>query len=162
MKSDVILINNKGGGTDLALEQVKRSAAYRELDHNKSIQLQLLAEETLSMARIVTGELEATFWVESEGLQFEIHLSTKTIMDKTKRQQLLEVASSRKNEITKSFLGRLRDSFEEALLSDSDREFNAIPDEILADMPNRPIEDLDWDGYERSVLMKLAEYFGVE
>ena len=114
------------------------------------------------MARIVTGELEATFWVESEGLQFEIHLSTKTIMDKTKRQQLLEVASSRKNEITKSFLGRLRDSFEEALLSDSDREFNAIPDEILADMPNRPIEDLDWDGYERSVLMKLAEYFGVE
>ena len=27
MKSDVILINNKGGGTDLALEQVKRSAA---------------------------------------------------------------------------------------------------------------------------------------
>ena len=54
MKSDIIMIDNQGNGLDNALKETKKAAAYRELDARQTVQLQLLTEETLSMARSVT------------------------------------------------------------------------------------------------------------
>ena len=78
-------------------------------------------------------------------------------MDAAKREKLLSAATSRKNEITKSFLGKLRDSFEQAMLSDGEREYYEITAEVMSDISNRTIVDPEWDGYERSVLIKLAD-----
>ena len=102
----------------------------------------------------MTGELEATFWLESMGKHYELHLSTKTVMDREKRDHLLASASSGKNEAAGTFLEKLRDAFEEAMVSDVDY---SIPDIAMDDMVNRNIEIPEWDEYEQSILRRVAD-----
>ena len=159
MKSDIITIDNQSHGFDEALEQTKKSADFRGISHLQAIQLQLMTEEMLSMARGITGEMQASFWIETEGRTFDLHMSTKTVMDKEKRALLLSAATSGKNEAAKSFLGAIRDSFEHAMAADVDHSGEALPDDLLSDLPNHVIECLDpeWDRYEQSTLKRLAE-----
>ena len=154
MKSDVIKIDNSGNGFQDALIQTTKSAQFRNLSHKETLQLRLCAEEMLSLARSVTGELQASFWVESAGKQFDIHLSTKTVMDREKRENLLASATTRKNEAAATFLGKLRDAFEQAMLSDVTY---SIPEDALDDLANHPIEIPEWDEYEQSILRKVAD-----
>ena len=157
MKSDIFHIDNRGVGFDSALAQVDKVAQFRDLGEKEALRLRICAEEMLGLARSVTGEMEADFWLESEGKRFDLHMGTKTVMDKEKRRQLLSAASSRKNEAAKSFLGRLRDAFEEALLSEPDYSAGELPDEVAKDICYYHPEDPDWDGYEQSILSKLAD-----
>ena len=154
MESDIIQIDNLGNGFEQAVEETKRVAQFRGLDHKKSLRLQLCTEEMLSMAHTVTGEMQASFWVESAGKQFDMHLSTKTVMDREKRENLLASATSRKNEAATTFLGKLRDAFEQAMLSDVTY---SIPEDALDDLANHPIEIPEWDEYEQSILRKVAD-----
>ena len=154
MKSDVIKIDNSGKGFQDALIQTTKSAQFRNLSHKETLQLRLCAEEMLSLARSVTGEMQASFWVESTGKQFDMHLSTKTVMDREKRENLLASATSRKNEAAATFLGKLRDAFEQAMLSDVTY---SIPEDALDDLANHPIEIPEWDEYEQSILRKVAD-----
>ena len=55
MKSDVILIDNRGNGFAEALKQTGKVAEYRGISPKNTTRLQLMAEEMLSMARSVTG-----------------------------------------------------------------------------------------------------------
>ena len=157
MKSDVILIDNQGKGFDEAVQQTKKVAEFRGITPKEAVRLQLMAEEMLSMARSVTGEMQASFWIESEGPAFELHMTTKTIMDKEKRYLLISSSSSRKNEAANSFLGRLRDAFEEAMTADIDHDYFDLPVELQADLSGRAIETPEWDHYEQSVLLRLAD-----
>ena len=154
MKSDVIKIDNSGNGFQDALIQTTKSAQFRNLSHKETLQLRLCAEEMLSLARSVTGEMQASFWVESAGKQFDMHLSTKTVMEREKRENLLASATSRKNEAATTFLGKLRDAFEQAMLSDVTY---SIPEDALDDLANHPIEIPEWDEYEQSILRKVAD-----
>lgn len=154
MKSDVIKIDNSGNGFQDALIQTTKSAQFRNLSHKETLQLRLCAEEMLSLARSVTGEMQASFWVESTGKQFDMHLSTKTVMDREKRENLLASATTRKNEAAATFLGKLRDAFEQAMLSDVTY---SIPEDALDDLANHPIEIPEWDEYEQSILRKVAD-----
>ena len=157
MKSDVILIDNQGNGFDEALKQTSKVAEYRGISPKDTTRLQLMTEEMLSMARSVTGEMQASFWIDSEGTAFELHMTTKTVMDKEKRYLLISSSTSRKNEAAKSFLGKLRDAFEEAMIADADHEYFDLPVELQADLAGRPIESPEWDRYEQSVLLRLAD-----
>ena len=159
MKSDVIIIDNQGNGFDKLLEETRKVAAYEDLTHKESLCLQLCAEEMMSLARSVTGEMSASFWIETNNGQFDLHMSTKTVMDKEKRSLLLSAATSGKNEAAKSFLGAIRDSFEHAMAADVDHSGEALPDDLLSDLPNHVIECLDpeWDKYEQSILRRLAD-----
>lgn len=156
MKSDIILIDNQGNGFADALEETKKVASYTGLEPKKTTRLQLMTEEMLSLARSVTGEMQASFWLESEESRFDLHMATKTVMDKEKRFLLLSAASSRKNEAAKGFLGKLRDKLEEAMASEVDHSEEEIPAHIIGDVSNS-IESPEWDGYERSVLRRLAD-----
>ncbi|MBO4395759.1 MAG: hypothetical protein J5819_05380 [Eubacterium sp.] len=156
MKSDVIAIDNQGKGIDSAKEETKRVAQFQGLDAKESLRLQLCAEEMLSLARSVTGEMEASFWIESEGKNFELHMTTQTVMDKTKRDLLIGASTAQKNEATNTFLGRIRDAFQEAMLSETDT-YTYEPDMSPDDMVNRVIESEDWDQYEQSVLRSVAD-----
>ena len=115
MKSDVIKIDSRGNGFREAISQTGKTAVFTGLDANESLDLQLLTEEMLSLVRSVTGEVEASFWIESENKAFELHLTTQTVMDKEKREQLIASSTSRKNDAATGFLGKLRDKLEEAM-----------------------------------------------
>ena len=154
MKSDIINIDNFGNGFQDALEQTAKAAAFRDLSRKEDLRLRICAEEMLSLARSVTGELQARFWLESEGKKFDLHLSTKTVMDREKRDNLIASATSRKNEAASGFLGMLRDAFESAMVSEPD---NSIPEDALDDLANHPIELPEWDEYEQSILRSVAD-----
>ena len=154
MQSDIIHIDNHGNGFREALEQTAKAAEYRDLSRKETLRLRLCTEEMLSLARSVTGELRASFWLDSEGKKFDLHMSTKTVMDREKRERLIASASSRKNEAAGSFLGRLRDAFEAAMASDPDTD---IPDDALDDLANHAIEIPEWDQYEQSILRNAAD-----
>ena len=124
------------------------------------MKLELCAEEMLSMARMITGEMEALFWIENEGKAFELHMSTRTVMDKEKRSLLISAATSRKNEAARSFLGKIRDAFENAMAAEVEH-CDQIPMELLHDLPYHAVEDAEWDGYERSVLRRVADQIKV-
>ena len=154
MKSDIIKIDNSGNGFQDALAQTTKTAQFRNLTHKETLQLRLCAEEMLSLARSVTGEMQATFWLESEGRKFDMHLSTKTVMDKEKRDNLIASATSRKNEAATTFLGKLRDAFEKAMVSEVDY---SIPEDAIDDLANHPIVIPEWDEYEQSILREVAD-----
>ena len=155
MKSDKILIDNRGNGFEKAVQESGKVARYNGLGEKEALYLQICTEEILSLARSVTGEMMASFWLENEGNQYSLHLSTKTVMNKEKRASLLSAATSRKNEAARTFLGRIRNAFEEAMTADVNRE--GIPDEVLYDLPSHPIEETEWDGLERSILKKVSD-----
>lgn len=157
MKSDVITIDNNGNGFKEAINETKRIADFNKLSEKDSLHLQLCAEEMLSMARSITGELKASFWIDCEGSNYDLNMTTETVMDKEKRELLIASSSSRKNEAAKSFLGMLRDSFEQAMLADTDKVYFELPDEVAADVVGRYVEGQDWDQYEASTLRKLVD-----
>jgi len=76
-------------------------------------------------------------------------------LDREKRAELIASSTSRKNEASKTFLGSLRDKFEEAMTADVDH-FEPS-DDILKDMPHGVYDEPEWDGYERSILRNLAD-----
>lgn len=162
MKSEIITIDNQENGFSDAVKEAQKVAAYTELNERDSLRLQLCTEEVLSLVRGITGEIKASFWIESDGPQYDLHVSTKTAMDMDKRNLLLSVATSRKNEAAKSFLGMLRDIFEETMVVEV-RQADAVPSDITNDLVNRVIvcTDPEWDGYEHSTLKKLADVIKV-
>jgi hypothetical protein len=151
------MIENNGNGFKDALVQTEKTAQFLSIGPKDQLHLRLCTEEMLSLARSITGEMKASFWLESEESRFDLHMATKTVMDKEKRYLLLSAASSRKNEAAKGFLGKLRDKLEEAMASEADHSEEEIPAFIGSDLANYPIEDPEWDGYERSVLRRLAD-----
>ena len=158
MKSDVISIDNHGNGFSEAVEQTRHFCeSCDELSDKSILRLQLVAEEMLSLARSITGEMQASFWIEGNGTEIEFHMTTQTVMDKEKRGLLIMSATSRKNEAAKGFLGKLRDVFEQAMASEPNRSGEAVPYELRGDVANDPYETEEWDGYERSILRRLAD-----
>ena len=155
MRSDIVKIDNTGKGFQRATDQAKKVAVYKGMEELEAIQLQVLTEEMLSLARSITGELNASFWIEFEGVQADLHLSTKTVLDKEKRAELIASSTSRKNEAAKTFLGGLRDMFEAAMASDVERY--EPDDSLLNDLPHGVYEEPEWDGFERSILKTLAD-----
>ena len=157
MKTDVITVNSMGHGFEMAAQETRKAAAYRDLAPKDSMCLQLCTEEMLSLVRSITGGLQAFFWVESEANNFELHLSAKTDMNKEKRALLISSSTSRKNEAAVSFLGKIRNAFETLMLADENHGDHLSVD-ILADIANHPIEsEAEWDGYESSILKKVSD-----
>ena len=156
MESGLVLIDNRGNGFENALEETRKAADRAGLTHKESIHLQLCAEEMLSLARSVTGEMQASFQIESEGKSFELQMSTKTVLDKEKRYLLISSSTSGKNEVARSFLGRLRDAFENAMAADVDHS-DPIDFDPHFDLPGLPAAADEWDGFEKSVLKRVAD-----
>lgn len=150
IRSETILVDNRGNGFKDATDAAEEMALSSGLNHRDTLRLVLFTEEMLSMISIVTGELTASFWIERIGLQFELLLTVRTEMDKKKKRLLKASAASGKQK--GSFQEKLRSAFERALASDSD-------DDVCFDLPESRdrLAPGEWDGYERSVLVKLAD-----
>lgn len=157
MKSDVISIDNTGSGFADVMEQVEKVAGWNHLDHKEHLHLQLLTEEMLSLARSITGEMKASFWLENEGNNYELHMTTQTVMDTEKRYLLIESSSSHRNEAAKTILGVLREVVE-LMMTPTTLPYNQVPFDLANDISQGVYkEHVLWDGYERSILLKVAD-----
>lgn len=158
MRSDVVKIDNQGNGFADALAETEKIAGEVGLDQKQTLHLRLMAEEMLSLVQSVTGEMEASYWIENEGKNFVLSMTTNTVMDRKTREMLISSSSTRKNAAADSLLGRLRDAFERAMAAEPlEAGADDVPREMAADVSMLYVEDLEWDGYERSVLRSVAD-----
>lgn len=151
------MIDNQGKGYEDVVNEAKKVAAYVDMSREAFEMMQLLTEEMLSMARGATGDMQASFWIECENGTYDLHLNTRTVLNKEQRYHLISTTTSGKNEIANTAFGRLRDRFEQARASEVDHDYKELPLEILQDMPQVPIPAPEWDGYERKILRKVAD-----
>ena len=112
MKTDVITVSAKGKQMEKALDQVEKVAAYKGLSPKNTLHLRLLTEEMMSMMRSITGEPEGEFWIEDNGGEYQLHLRVAARMSIEKREQLLSVSASGKNEAARGLMGRIREFFD--------------------------------------------------
>ncbi len=111
MKTDVITISPAGEGMAEALRQTEMAAFYRGLTPKESLRLRLLSEEMMGMLRTIVGDGRASFWVETEGKTFSLHLSAGVRMNADIREELLKTSTSGRNAAVKGFMSRVRDIF---------------------------------------------------
>ena len=144
MKTDVIMVSSKGKRMEAALEQVEKAAAYKGLSAKNTLQLRLLTEEMLGMMRTLTGETEGKFWMEDKDGEYQLHLQVEARLTSERREQLLSVSSSGKNESARGLMGRLRDFFDWG--SDGDlSEWSSpllVPEAL--EYSSSPALDLEW------------------
>ena len=167
MKSDVIHISGSGSGISEALKTVDRVIAYNELGGKDAIHLRLLAEEMTGMMKALTGEQEGDFWIESQGGNYELHLLSQTVMNSEKREKLIAVSTSGKNDV-KGFSAKLKSVFQAAIATmDSSYSdavslgaletdgFRSFSEWTLTQYKSKAKEE-EWDELEKSVVAKLA------
>jgi hypothetical protein len=181
MKTDIISVSSSGRQMETALRQVEKVSAYKELGHKQALHLRLLAEEMMGMMRSITGEKEGEFWIEDEDGVYRLHLKVTTPMDSDKREKLLSVSSTGKNESARGLMGRLRDFFDQSMDSDVasvtspllapdmfeqtgmtslEREWSliryvgALSDKVKED---DPAAKEAWDELEKSVVARVAD-----
>lgn len=167
MKSDVIHIHSTGEGIHEALMQTERVAAFKALDKKNTIHLRLFAEEMMGMMKTLTGEQEADFWIEVNGNQYLLHLLVNTAMDADKRERLLAVSTSGKNDV-KGFMAKVKSAIEAAVSSmESGYSYN-VGRVIAGNHGNATFHEWtltqykdqaqkeDWDELEQSIVARLA------
>ena len=95
----------------------------------------------MGMMRSITGETSGLFWIEDdqEGT-CQLHLHVTTLMDPEKREQLLAVSSSGKNEAARGLMGRLRNFFEQG--GDASAMYLFSPE--LQEYSSSPTLNLEW------------------
>lgn len=128
MKSDIIEIVHQDEDPIFVLTLTEMTASSSGLDRKNTLRLRLLAEEMMGLLRALTNEVKAKYWIEWENRSFQLHLTTETVVSKSKRRKLLEVASSGKNMEAKGFIGTLREIFDRILESD---EYDKMPIEYF-------------------------------
>ena len=157
MKTDVITVSAKGKRMETALEQVEKVAAYKGLSPKSTLHLRLLTEEMMGLMRSITGAPEGEFWIEDEDGEFQLHLRVAARLSSEKREQLLSVSATGKNESAKGLMGRLRAFFD----WDSGEDTAACSGLFLPDMLESSSPMLDWEWsmrrYEKALYTRVEQ-----
>ena len=179
MKTDVITVSSRGAQMETALKQADKVAAYKELSPRNTLHLRLLIEEMMGMMRSITGESEGLFWIEDEAGVYQLHLQMKTRMNSDKREKLLAISSSGRNESAKGLMGRIRDMFDRSAdedvvatnplllpgtyedastpVLDWEWSMSAYRDELTKRIQNEAAAAEIWDELEKSVVTHVAD-----
>ena len=116
-KTAVITVTSEGQGIHEALVMTERVGNESGLDRKGILHLRLLSEEMFGLLRGIAGGVEASYWLETEGKTFELHMSADVRMTLEMREQFLAASKSGKNEAARGFMGRIRTMIAGFLLS---------------------------------------------
>ncbi len=160
MKTDVIMISGDGRRTEKALQQAEKVIAYKELKGKNALHLRLLTEEMMGMMRSITGETEGKFWIEDQDGEFQIHLRVVTRMDSGKRDRLLSVSSSGRNESARGLMGKIRDFFDRSADDDLAAYSGALMLPEMYDYSTAVTPELEWSmmEYENALSGRLKNH----
>ena len=112
MQTDKIKVGSNENGRAEALKEAEKFSEYVGLSEKEALRVRLLTEETMGLVAAITGNFDADFWIESEDNDCKIHLLANTQMNLAKKEELVSISSSGKNEAAKGFMGKIRDIFE--------------------------------------------------
>lgn len=181
-KTAVITVTSEGQGIIEALSMTERVGGEACLGKKDELHLRLLAEEMFGMLRGIAGEVEASYWLETEDKSFELKMSAEVKMTLGMREQFLAASKSGKNEAARGFMGRLRVMIAGFLLSAKEalpyaviNSAAAMPmggyggesssvwsmalykEEIAKHPENGEEATEEWDELERSIVANIAD-----
>ena len=109
MKSDVCKIAGDEASLKNILNEVEKTAAYNKLDSHSTGRLRLMAEELIGMLPELLEYADGDFWIEVENNKYELHTSLlpNKAMSSDKREKLLSISTSGKNEAGKGIMGKI-------------------------------------------------------
>ena len=159
MRTDVITVSGKGKQMEAALQQVDKVAAYKGIAPKDALHLRLLAEEMMSMMRSITGEPEGQFWIEDIDGEYQLHLRVATRLNYEKREQLLSVSATGKNESARGLMGRIRAFFDWGCDEDFDGFAGPLMLPDAFEHSSSPTLDWEWSmqRYEDALSTRIKE-----
>lgn len=108
MKSDVITLN-KDTELKVILNEIDKSAKYNDLGEKPELRLHLLAEELIGLIPHFMDYCNGEFWVESNGNEYEIHVSFVAQMSNiSEKSKLVAISNSGKNAAYVGVMGKIR------------------------------------------------------
>ncbi len=143
MENEKMLITAEGIVLHNALEKIDRDIKTMRLKKKDSGHLRLLAEETLGMLKMMTGNFVALMWLDRTETEVKVHLKAKAeAMDNDKKKELISIATSGKNEKAKGFMGRIGEIFSNAMMDAEDKP--GIED-VYSELNRSDDEGIDYD-----------------
>ncbi|MCR5109167.1 MAG: hypothetical protein K6B28_13515 [Lachnospiraceae bacterium] len=116
IKSKVLRLESSGNEIGEVLEEAEKFAKDIGLSERESRRLRLMVEDTMSMIEAVTGEIDLHLSFIERDAGYMIHLETDTFMNLQKREELLSLSKSGKNESAVGIMGKIREAFEMTFL----------------------------------------------
>lgn len=141
-KTAVITVTSEGQGIEEALSMTERVGREAGLDRKSNLRLRLLSEEMFGLLRGIAGGVEASYWLETEGKNFEIRMSADVRMTIEMKEQFLAASKSGKNEAARGFMGRVRVMIAGFLLSAKE----ALPYAMIDPAFSMPTVGCDGEG----------------
>ena len=142
MKTDVIKVSGQKKMMEAAIGQADKVAAYKGLPEKEAMHLRLLTEEMMGLMQSVTGTSDGEFWIEDEDGEYRLHLQGRTTLSAEKKEQLLSVSASGKNESAKGLMGRLREFFDWGDDGDVGASSLFLPE--IYEQTSSPMLDWEW------------------
>ncbi len=171
------------------IDEVLNEAANFSKDMNYSakdaLRIRLLTEETMSMVRTMTGEVDLSISFSGQDDECIIQVETDTMMNPLKKVDILSVSASGKNISAIGIMGKIRDVFETAFMIPSGAAFSdyctssmmmGMPMDVysgqlmdtvywsLSDYKNNVESEDDsqdqrerWDELEKSIVSNIAD-----
>ena len=158
MKSKTIAIHSSGNGFIDANQETEQMAAG--LPEEQRLHLCLITEEIISLFCSITGDVDnAEFWLECEDGKYTFHFTVRQKLGNVQRSQLIQSTTSKTNEVTKGFLGKLKEAFVQAMSvgRDIDVYYSSSSYSRSVDITDELISTPKWDKFERSVLLSLTD-----
>ena len=121
----------------------------------------MLAEELMGMVKAVAGDINAEYYLEVSGRDYELHLNSEIEITPEMKEQLT-ATKSRDNSDSKGFMSRLRGMIASVLVSKNENEFSWNMEEYRTEV-KRKMDQNDkksanaWDELEKSVVTHVAD-----
>jgi hypothetical protein len=125
MKSNVCELNKEVGSLSNMLNEVEHFTKVNRLRDKEALRIRLLAEELRGMLPSIAENFCGEFWIENEGHLYELHATFMVDeISLEKRDKLIAISKSGKNEAAKGIMGKIRAVAEEMILAISDPNAN--------------------------------------
>ena len=123
-KSQEIKIVSNGEDLPEILNEAEDFSRSINLSEKDALRVRLLAEETMSMIRTLTGEVVLTISFINQDDECIIQVETDTKMNMLKKEDILSLSASGKNISAVGIMGKIRDVFETAFMMPTGAAFS--------------------------------------
>lgn len=125
MKFRVYFISHDKDHSPMIMKEASKVAAYNELDEKSAMCLELLAEELIKLIPYFTEQYKGEFWIESEDLRYELHVSleVETLSDELLNERKSIIDSKKKNKFS-GIAERIREAIDKIAIENANSPEN--------------------------------------
>ncbi len=173
VKSLVYPIDKKMDSSSIIVSVVEAFCKNAEADSKETTHLLLLTEEVLGLVNAIVYVEDGQFYIEKEENEYRIHIEAKADMNDETKEKLIESSSDGKNQSYRGVSGKIfkvidsvftKEAYEAMAVSAIDRQMYGTPNPLMSNTwslanyyESTKKDTEEWDGYERSILLKLAD-----